>query len=648
MADERQGNIPEPNEAPIPPEGERPTAPVQEERRRPLTFDDGALRKDYKERKKGGMFGKIAVLLVLVVVAAVVVMFAQRWTPPKETLEDKRVSILELDKANIAEVTVHVTGDEPYTVEAVPDVTPATYRVRDWPESVRINQYRISDAYALSLFTAEEIVDEAPQSLTEYALDTPASTVTISMQDGTEYVLLLGGKVPTVTGYYAMLQGDERVFRIGDYAGARMLHTTKDIRELEIFEAITVDSANYILIEQRGGASLEMRMEPSDVSLNSWKILQPEPLEADIDAVTALAEKIIAVELGAYVDTPEDYAQYGLDEPTASVMITDDTGATMHFHVGNLADESGENTYVRLEGQNEVYTVSTASLDFIKTTTLTTVADRFAAIVNIANVDRMEVQVNGDAYDVQFTRTEQYGDNGELMLLTDGTPNYLQSFAVNGQKVDDYVFKKVYQAIIALTVQGEVQGEVSGDPAAQITFHMNNGSPSLTTQYIPYQQDYYAMRQNEGSILFYTRKNLVDNVADYMNSMLALPYTGDAAHVTGIEIDRGEGDVRTFTRDGGNATYQGVSIDGSAVEKAFTQLLGVTIQAWIVDRTGGEQPVMTVTYTYDDGRAPTVVEYRAVREGYYGMSVVGQTGRFLVATTSFQNELNTFDGWIAE
>jgi hypothetical protein len=68
--------------------------------------------------------------------------------------------------------------------------------------------------FRLSTLNATRKVADAPDSLTQYGLDNPPLTVTVTQADGTMLSLLTGAKTPTETGNYVKKADDAAVYLV--------------------------------------------------------------------------------------------------------------------------------------------------------------------------------------------------------------------------------------------------------------------------------------------------------------------------------------------------------------------------------------------------------------------------------------------------
>ena len=60
----------------------------------------------------------------------------------------------------------------------------------------------------------EKVVADSLVTSSEYGFDQPEMTVTVSLSDGTQKILYIGSKNPMVQQYYAVAEGDDKIYTI--------------------------------------------------------------------------------------------------------------------------------------------------------------------------------------------------------------------------------------------------------------------------------------------------------------------------------------------------------------------------------------------------------------------------------------------------
>ena len=102
----------------------------------------------------------------------------------------------------------------------------------DGDSSFAADQTTLSSmASALAQIEAEQALEE-PEALSEYGLDAPSNTITVSTADGTD-TLYIGNENEAAGGYYAKLEGGDTVYLIGTSLPSRFDCTLDSLEETE-------------------------------------------------------------------------------------------------------------------------------------------------------------------------------------------------------------------------------------------------------------------------------------------------------------------------------------------------------------------------------------------------------------------------------
>ncbi|MFQ5807094.1 MAG: DUF4340 domain-containing protein, partial [Phycisphaerae bacterium] len=235
-------------------------------------------------------------------------------------------------------------------------------------------------ASALRAVRVKEFVDDAPETLGAYGLDSPFLTINVTTEkkeliveepeesedtkDPTTQPIEPRFEVVTKThaltvGDFADLKSETRYIKLPDQpwvASAttqqldKLIPKLPDIRDPSVTRVkadavtrveITLDGTSTAL-EKRGG---------------KWQGTG-DLAELDAQAVSKLLTAFEDVRAIDYIDDPQELARYGLDQPRASLVVTT-TGAVEPVSLRIGADTaSGRNTYVQVAGQSSVMVIS--------------------------------------------------------------------------------------------------------------------------------------------------------------------------------------------------------------------------------------------------------------------------------------------------
>lgn len=364
------------------------------------------------------------------------------------------------------------------------------------PAAVPLEPTTIEDLlFGFSALNAERIIEEHPSDLGQYGLAPPRAMGTGTWEDGTSHTLLLGDKTPSGSTYYIQVKGNPRVYTVQSFTGQHLHWTLKDLRSRTISPAINYDEVEYVKIVERDGAVLEVKRK-TEAETKSFQLgFGPFLLTRPYVTVRGLdAQKQDTVIKGAQSVSISDFAEepvkgldaYGLARPRAEVIVRDKSN-TIDYIFG---DQKGTQTWFALRGQPGVYLVDTSSLDFLKTKPFD-IVDKFTFIPNIEDVDRMDITAGGKTHTLVITRTtKKAAKQGDPDVVT-------AAYTADGKTVEEDSFKKFYQSLIGLQLEGEMAKRVPNAPEVSVTFSLNKGEvKTVRIDYAPYDRDFDAIFLN--------------------------------------------------------------------------------------------------------------------------------------------------------
>jgi hypothetical protein len=83
------------------------------------------------------------------------------------------------------------------------------------------------------------------------------------------------------------------------------------------------------------------------------------------------------------------------------------------------------------------------------------------------------------------------------------------TYTVDGKSADDGNFKKFYQSVIGLLVEGETAHRVPDVPEVTVRFTLNKGSQKkVTLDYAPYDRDFDAIFMDGVNVFAITRQQV--------------------------------------------------------------------------------------------------------------------------------------------
>ena len=457
-------------------------------------------------------------LLVLLAVLVLLVgsYFFLKYRPVKSTADNSKtvepavqdIVLTKLDEAKLSLIRIKSTrGSLSLSHKAngwVADSAPGLKLDQDVIDSL---------ASTVSNLYAQQEIDATPADLSQYGLDNPPITVTVLAIDQKQAVIRLGNATPTGSSYYVMIQGDPKVYTVSSYTGQSFDVALADLRDKSL-PVINAQELKYLLIAPAGSRAIEIVPNNNAQNtqfgvLNPWSMTKPYPEAKNVgnDQLQKILEAFASLTAisGFITDRPGDLGGYGLAKPRLE-LIAKDKQNTLHLYVGKDSNES--EVYCKLAGSPTVFTLSKDSLEAFNVKPFDLI-EKFACILNIDDVDRVEIRAADKTHSILLTRKTI------KTAKKDQPAEIATTYRMDGKKIPENVFKKFYQSLIGLLMESESDRMPQDkNPEVTTTFHLNKGSQTervVQVDYIPYNSDFYAVFRN-GKPLFLISRSQVQQM----------------------------------------------------------------------------------------------------------------------------------------
>jgi hypothetical protein len=421
--------------------------------------------------------------------------------------KDKIVKIVLTDRSEGTLTLVKKgTATESGAAQTPPDATTLWSFVPPAPAVFHLDSSSLDDLlYSFSALQAERTIDENPKDLAVYGLKPPRAVAVGTFSDGSEHTLYLGDKSPAGNTYYLQVKGDPKVYTVWMNNGEHFHWKQNDLRDKKITPAINYDEVTYMKVVERDGTVLEVKEKTAEESksyqngFGKYLLTRPYPNARGLDAekTDALVKGPQSISISSFVeDNPRDLTKYGLERPAAEVVVRDKAN-TIDFLIGSKAANS--QSYAMIKGTPAVFLVDDSSLGFLSTKPFD-VIDKFVFIPNIDDVDRIDITTAGKTHTLTITRTTkkatQAGEKDEVVA----------AYTADGKTVEEDSFKKFYQALIGLQIEGEAARQVRDVPEVSTRYTLNKGgAKTATVDYAPYDRDFDAIFLNGVNVFALTK-----------------------------------------------------------------------------------------------------------------------------------------------
>ena len=329
---------------------------------------------------------------------------------------------------------------------------------KDFP----VNQDILNNAVSyISSIDAERVL-EGVEDLTEYGLESPLNTITISTDDDKKTILRIGDENKSTNQYYVRKDDDKSiVYVVEETLIIPFMNSLYDYAEKEDFPAIDSSAVYNIMVDQNENSYEAVKDE--NTGLWSINTEEYEDEKADSTKMNSLTSSLSTLEYESFVDYDcTDKSKYGLDQPYATVTIDyreeveTDTGSENMDETDNesveientetVSDENQNDTanvsdadeiiedekqsedeletitfdketilfvgnetdsdsrYVMIDGSNEVYTMTNDLLSTIIDKDVPSMWDMTVNYVALDNVDGLDVKIDEESYTINVSR----------------------------------------------------------------------------------------------------------------------------------------------------------------------------------------------------------------------------------------------------
>ncbi|MBR7143040.1 MAG: DUF4340 domain-containing protein [Clostridia bacterium] len=411
----------------------------------------------------------LAVVLVLTAVLALTAPEEAPNTQPATTylFNIKRTDIRQVKVKNEAFVlTATLQEDGTYALEQMKDVEVSSTSI----------VYLLMD---VAMIDDSKVANEAPESLSDYGLDKPASTVIITMKDGSTHTLKIGNATAFNDGYFVMADDDPAVY-IADkslsdtclqgptyYISNTILPTMEETQaammtNIRIYEK-DVKDVKFV-------KKTEAQQEADKLNSYNTHIMTSHPgYNPSTDMMSRLAQNIsglTATSVVHYAPTASQLKACGLDAPQYIVEY-ELNGASYKVKFGNKLNDT--DIYAMRDGMNAVFAVTLSTdLEYCLDSPLINYVERLLYMRNIANVNKLTLTVGGRDHAYEFL----FDQSGEDPVITyNGTTMILQDF------------RRFYTSVIGTLLQNYAEKPENANKLLEVRFDNDDGNTVTVVYY---------------------------------------------------------------------------------------------------------------------------------------------------------------------
>ena len=400
---------------------------------------------------------------------------------------------------------------------------------RDFP----VDQDKLTEAIgSLDNVEADRVLDNVTDT-TEYGLDDPTNTITVTDKDGKETVLHVGMENESTSQYYVENGEDEsKIYVVADSVFQPFMKTLYDYAKAGTFPVIDSSTVSNVTVDENDDSYTLTK----DDTTGLWNIQDQDGSEkADSAKVSSLTSSIASIAYGSFVNyNCTDLSEYGLDKPYGTITIDyqeevevegdssedvsaadsteDDTSANasaeedtsmtdsadtqtrmvnreMTILVGDQSDDDGR--YVMVNNSKEIYTISNDTLSVFLGKTKEDFWDMTVSYLSVNNLESLQAEYQGETHVIDVSR-ETSEDNSDDDSSTTSTTTL--NYQLDGTELDDSTpFTTFYNKLINMTGQKRLTEKYENNNKPDFNVELTDVDGEKTEiAYYQYDTNFYA------------------------------------------------------------------------------------------------------------------------------------------------------------
>ena len=385
---------------------------------------------------------------------------------------------------------------------------------RDFP----VDQDKLIEAIgSLNNVEADRVLDNVTDT-TEYGLDDPTNTITITDKDGKETVLHVGMENASTSQYYVENGEDEsKIYVVADSVFQPFMKTLYDYAKAGTFPVIDSSTISNVTVDENDDSYTLTK----DDNTGLWNIQDQDGSEkADSAKVSSLTSSIASIAYGSFVNyNCKDLSEYGLDKPYGTITIDYQEKVEEKSDSSEDGDVSEENSTDEQDTTEDKKDISAtdstedkddaSAVDSTKEDTSATDSTEEDTSVT----DSSDTQTRMVNREMTILVGDQSDDDGRYVMVNNSKEIYTisndtLSVFLGKTKEDFWDMTVSYLSVNNLeSLQAEYQGETHVIDVSRETSEDNSGDDSSTTSTttLSYQLDGTELDDSTPFTTFYNK-----------------------------------------------------------------------------------------------------------------------------------------------
>ena len=391
---------------------------------------------------------------------------------------------------DVSGMTFHYEDGEEFVVQAKREEN-GSYTFTATPEDsffgYNPSRFR-SMMYTLSSITATSRIEENPKDLSDYGLDDPQFSLTISYTDGSSTTIFVGNQTPILNNYYANTDQDDTVYTIGGYLTSLMTRPPHAYLAIDAFptyeESDIYENLVHFILTRRDGVNIEVVLDKDlnmegNITSSAYMMLQPfvspctaETIEELLDVLGTLSMEQIA----GNITSADELHEYGLDHP-ARLFLEDSFGNSLELVIGTTREDKAIAAIARqydafMAGEVDYLTLleyTETNYDWVDLNYMN-LQIRTPWVISIHNVDAVIYDFDGEVYEMLLYEYDDVTGSGVEVVRT--------CSHLNGKDVGETNTKRIYSRTLNFRQVSSLAPDTTYEEAfsTSITIRLKDGT----------------------------------------------------------------------------------------------------------------------------------------------------------------------------
>ncbi len=323
------------------------------------------------------------------------------------------------------------------------------------PESLAADQDAVSSVIStFASLNADRLLDAQASNLASYGLTAPAVELDATLKDHKTKKLLIGDQTPSGSAYYAMVEGDPRLFTVAGYDKSSLDKTASDLRDKRLLTADFDKVSQIELIRSKPGKAEDITLARNK---DAWQILKPGPFRADSSQVEGLIDTLrdARLETGTPADDAKNAAAFRSAASFFAAKITGASG-TQELQIRKAKNDYYAHSSV-VTGFYKVLSGTSTSLD----KSLDDLRNKKLFDFGYEDPGKIEIHDGGKNYFLTRSGSDWWGPNGKRLDSASVQPLLDKIRSLAASKFPDSGFAKPALEISVLSNDGKRAERVS-------------------------------------------------------------------------------------------------------------------------------------------------------------------------------------------